>query len=150
MIFQSHNQFSKYVIGDLRTCTAGVVAVVTAIVLPVLLGFTSLGVEVGHWYLVQRQMQGADAAAISAAADYIAQYNSGTVNSTTYKTVGQSYALLNGFTIPTSNVCLALNNADCNTTEHVRHKFGEALHCCRYCANPNTNVFASCRAHHQG
>ena len=57
---------------DLRTCSAGVVAVVTAMVLPLLLGFAALGTEVGHWYLAQRQMQGAaDAAAISAAAQYI-------------------------------------------------------------------------------
>ena len=49
-------------------CSSGAVAAMTALVLPVLLGFTSLGVEVGHWYLGLRQMQGAaDAAAISAA-----------------------------------------------------------------------------------
>jgi Flp pilus assembly protein TadG len=89
---------------DLRTCSAGVVAVVTAMVLPLLLGFTSLGVEVGHWYLAQRQMQGAaDAAAISAVAQYIADYPA---NSTTYQAVGVNYASLNGFTIPTQNVCL--------------------------------------------
>src|SRR6516165_6571873 len=35
-------------------CSAGAVAVVTALVLPVSLGFTSLGIEVGHWYLGQR------------------------------------------------------------------------------------------------
>src|SRR5690349_12751302 len=88
-------------------CSVGAVAVVTAIVFPLLLGFGSLGIEVGHWYLVQRQMQGAaDAAAISAAAQYVKDYNSGNQNSTTYKTVGVQYAGLNGFTIPTSNVCL--------------------------------------------
>src|SRR5437868_2111861 len=90
----------------------GAVAVTTAIVLPILLGFSALGVEVGHWYLVQRQMQGAaDAAAISAAAEFIAQYNPpiSNINSTTYQTVGQSYALLNlptGFTVPKTNICL--------------------------------------------
>jgi Flp pilus assembly protein TadG len=36
---------------NFRAFSAGVVAVVTAMVLPLLLGFTSLGVEVGHWYL---------------------------------------------------------------------------------------------------
>jgi Flp pilus assembly protein TadG len=91
----------------LRTCSAGTVAVLTAIVLPVLFGFTSLGVEVGHWYLAQREMQGAaDAAAISAAAQWIADQEAGNTSSTTYQTVGQSYASYNGFTIPTSNVCL--------------------------------------------
>ena len=43
----------------LHRCTAGTVAVATALVLPLLLGFGSLGIEVGHWYLMQRQMQGA-------------------------------------------------------------------------------------------
>jgi len=91
----------------LRKCPAGAVAVVTAMVLPLLLGFSSLAIEVGHWYLVQRQMQGAaDAAAISATAQYVKDYNAGNQNSTAYQTVGVQYAGLNGFTIPTSNVCL--------------------------------------------
>jgi Putative Flp pilus-assembly TadE/G-like len=118
MIFQSYNQFGKPAVAlgrlicDLRTCSAGVVAVVTALVLPVLLGFTSLGVEVGHWYVAQRQMQGAaDAAAISAAAEYIADFPTNP-NSTNYQNVGVSYASLNGFTIPTSNVCLVTANGD--------------------------------------
>ena len=90
------------------TCSAGAVAVVTAIALPVVLGFASLGTEVGHWYFTQRVMQGsADAAAISAAAQYIVDVNAGSPNSTTYQQVGVNYASLNGgFTIPTSNVCL--------------------------------------------
>jgi Flp pilus assembly protein TadG len=119
MIFQSHNQLGKPTMAlrrrvcDLRTCSAGVVAAVTAIVLPVLLGFTSLGVEVGHWYLAQRQMQGAaDAAAISAAAQYIVDYNAGNVASLTYQTVGANYASLNGFTIPSANVCLVISSGD--------------------------------------
>jgi Flp pilus assembly protein TadG len=82
-------------------------------VLPLLLGFTSLGVEVGHWYLAQRQMQGAaDAAAISAAAQYIADYNARNVASLTYQTVGVNYASLNGFTIPSANVCLVISSGD--------------------------------------
>jgi hypothetical protein len=92
--------------------SAGGVAVITALVLPVLVGFTSLSVEVGHWYLVQREMQGAaDAAAISAAAEYIAVGLTGT----SYQTVGQTYASTNGFTIATTDVCLVTpsgNNCD--------------------------------------
>ena len=60
MIFQSNNQFTKSpmpTLERLRTCSAGAVAVVTGMVMPILLGFTSLGVEVGHWYLAQREMQ---------------------------------------------------------------------------------------------
>lgn len=117
MISQSNNQFRKSVMGDLRKCSAGVVAVVTAMVLPVLLGFVSLGAEVGHWYLTQREMQGAaDAAAISAAAQYIADYNAGNVASLTYQTVGANYALLNGFATPPANVCLVISSGDnCST-----------------------------------
>jgi Flp pilus assembly protein TadG len=98
MISQFKNRFWQ--------CSAGAVAPMTALVLPVLLGFTSLGVEVGHWYLGLRQMQGAaDAAAISAAAQYIADYPTDP-NSLAYQTVGVSYASINGYTIPTTNVCL--------------------------------------------
>jgi Flp pilus assembly protein TadG len=105
----------------LRACSAGVVAVVTAMVLPVLLGFVGLGSEVGHWYLAQREMQGAaDAAAISAAAEYIQQINAGTPASTSYQTVGQSYASLNGFIIPTLNVCLVTSSGDnCDTVRSL-------------------------------
>jgi hypothetical protein len=87
----------------------------------VLLGFTSLGVEVGHWYLGLRQMQGAaDAAAISAAAQYIADFPTNP-NSTTYETVGVRYASLNGFTIPTANVCLvpASGSDNCGTVRSL-------------------------------
>jgi Flp pilus assembly protein TadG len=52
----------------------GVVAVAVAILLPVLIGFAGLGIEVGMWFWVQRQNQSAaDAAAISAALEYAAQ-----------------------------------------------------------------------------
>src|SRR5215813_15670766 len=106
---------------SLRTCSAGAVAVMTALTLPVLLGFTSLGVEVGHWYLVQREMQGAaDASAISAASQWIADQIAGDTASTTYQTVGQSFALHNGFAIPTANVCLVTSSGDnCGTVRSL-------------------------------
>jgi hypothetical protein len=100
-------------IPQLYPCRKGAVAVVTAFVLPLLFGFTSLGIEVGHWYLVQRQMQGAaDAAAISASAQYIRDVIAGNTTSTTYQTTGQHYASLNGFTIPTANTCLVTSSGD--------------------------------------
>jgi Flp pilus assembly protein TadG len=102
--------------------SAGAVAAMTALVLPVLLGFTSLGVEVGHWYLGQREMQGAaDAAAISAAAQYIADQKAGNTTSTAYQTVGVSYASINGYAIPTSNVCLVPASAadNCGTVRFL-------------------------------
>jgi Flp pilus assembly protein TadG len=95
------------------TCQRGAVAIITAFALPVFLGFTSLGIEVGHWYLGQRIMQGAaDAAAISATVQYIADVIAGNSNSTTYQTVGVSYASVNGYTIPTSNVCLVSSSGN--------------------------------------
>jgi uncharacterized membrane protein len=54
------------------------VAVAVAILLPVLIGFAGLGVEVGMWFWIQRQNQSAaDAAAISAALEYVAYIESG-------------------------------------------------------------------------
>jgi len=98
---------------SLRKCTAGAVGVVTAIVLPILLGFGGLGIEVGHWYLTERKMQGAaDAAAMSAAAQYIADRVAGNTTSAAYQTVGQHYANLNGFPIPLANTCLVTANGD--------------------------------------
>jgi Flp pilus assembly protein TadG len=56
----------------------GAVAVAVAILLPVLIGFAGIGVEVGLWFAVQRQNQSAaDAAAISAALEYAARIQSG-------------------------------------------------------------------------
>lgn len=102
-----HRETMKRKIGKFGSCCAGAVAVLTALVLPVLLGFASLGTEVGHWYLAQREMQGAaDAAALSAAAQWIADQEGSNTSSTTYQTVGQSYASYNGFSIPLANTCL--------------------------------------------
>jgi Flp pilus assembly protein TadG len=99
-----------------HACTRAGVLVFTAIALPVLVAFASLSVEVGHWYLVQREMQGAaDAAAISAAADYINFLDNGVGTATDYRGVGVSYAGINGFTIVAANVCLVTssgNNCD--------------------------------------
>jgi hypothetical protein len=48
------------------------------VLLPVLIGFAGLGIEVGMWFAIQRQNQSAaDAAAISAALEYAAQIESG-------------------------------------------------------------------------
>jgi Flp pilus assembly protein TadG len=56
----------------------GAVAVAVAILLPVLIGFAGIGIEVGLWFAVQRQNQSAaDAAALSAALEYAAQIQRG-------------------------------------------------------------------------
>jgi putative Flp pilus-assembly TadE/G-like protein len=88
-------------------CSAGATAVFTALTLPMLLGVVSLGVEVGHWYLAEREMQGAaDAGAVSAAAQFVHDQVAGNSASTTYQTVGVNYVGYNGYTIPAANVCL--------------------------------------------
>lgn len=47
---------------------SGTIAVVAAIVLPIVMGFVGLGAEVSHWYYTQRKIQNAaDAAAFAAA-----------------------------------------------------------------------------------
>src|SRR3954468_15993462 len=105
----------------LHRCTAGTVAVATALVLPLLLGFGSLGIEVGHWYLTERQMQGAaDAAAISAATQHIQDQVAGNTGSTNYQITGQQYASSNGFAIPLANTCLITANSDnCGTVRSL-------------------------------
>ena len=56
----------------------GAVALAVAVLLPVLIGFAGLGIEVGMWFWIQRQNQSAaDAAAISAALEYAAHNESG-------------------------------------------------------------------------
>lgn len=72
-------------------CEKGGIAIIGAVVLPVVMGFAALAIEVGHWYLDGRVMQGAaDAAAISAASSYL-DGESG------YVSVGQSFAATNGY-----------------------------------------------------
>jgi hypothetical protein len=52
----------------LRACSAGSVAVSTALVFSALFGSVGVGVEISHWYQLRRSMQGAaDTAAVSAA-----------------------------------------------------------------------------------
>jgi uncharacterized membrane protein len=56
----------------------GAVAFAVAVLLPVLVGFAGIGIEVGMWFWIQRQNQSAaDAAAISAALEYAAYIESG-------------------------------------------------------------------------
>lgn len=72
-------------------CDSGGIAIIGGAVLPVVIGFSALAIEAGHWYLDGRVMQGAaDAAAISAASSYL-DGESG------YVAVGQSFAATNGY-----------------------------------------------------
>jgi Putative Flp pilus-assembly TadE/G-like len=93
--------------------SSGGIAIMTAVLLPILIGMTALGVEVGHWYLTGRVMQGAaDSAAMSAAAEYIAQGLTGI----SYQTVGKNYAKLNGFEDAKNNVAVTICGPSDNRT----------------------------------
>jgi hypothetical protein len=86
-------------------CKSGGIAIMAAVLMPIMIGFAGLGVEVGHWYLTGRAMQGAaDSAAVSAVAEYVAAGLTGT----SYQTVGKTYAELNGFKDGTSNVTVTI------------------------------------------
>ena len=82
----------------------GAVAVAVAILLPVLIGFAGIGIEVGLWFAVQRQNQSAaDAAAISAALEYAAQIESGVMtNPTAAATITVGYNLFSNANCSTS------------------------------------------------
>jgi Flp pilus assembly protein TadG len=71
----------------------GAVAVAVAVLLPVLVGFAGIGVEVGLWFAIQRQNQSAaDAAAISAALEYAAQIERGVAIDSTAATAAATTA----------------------------------------------------------
>ena len=88
----------------------GVVAIAVAILLPVLIGFAGLGVEVGMWFAVQRQNQSAaDAAAISAGLEYAAQIQRGvrtdSVAATTAATTAANCNLFSTSSSSSNSVC---------------------------------------------
>jgi Flp pilus assembly protein TadG len=88
----------------------GVVAVAVAVLLPVLIGFAGIGIEVGMWFWIQRQNQSAtDAAAISAALEYAAQIekNGVVTNPTAATTAATTAANYNLFsTTPPNTLAL--------------------------------------------
>jgi hypothetical protein len=86
---------------ELRRCRSGGIAAMTAIALPLLLGFAAFGIDVSSWYLKQRSMQGgADAAVISAAAAYLAGGD--------LVAEGKNYASKNGWTDGSNNVTVTI------------------------------------------
>jgi Flp pilus assembly protein TadG len=99
----------------------GAVAVAVAVLLPVLIGFAGIGIEVGLWYAIQRQNQSAaDAAAISAALECAAAQKSGvTTDPNAAATITANYNLFN--TSPPNTLTLYLCygftvGGSCNTS----------------------------------
>lgn len=75
---------------------SGAIAIMFALMLPVIVGFVGIGVEVGSWYSVKRNMQSAtDAAAVAAA---IERANGGTLAE--ISAAAQTAAANNGLAIP--------------------------------------------------
>src|SRR3974377_1316172 len=103
----SRNSLAKTVhaLGGLRTDQRGNIAVMMALMLPVLCGFMGLGFEVTDWYLQTRGLQNAaDSAALAAAAN-----GSPSVN-VEADAVAAQYGFVNG----AKNVTVtALNNVAC-------------------------------------
>jgi Flp pilus assembly protein TadG len=97
----------------------GTVAVAVAVLLPVLIGFAGIGVEVGLWFTVQRQNQSAaDAAAISAALEYAAQIERGVATDSAAATAAATTAAnCNLFSTSTSssNAVCSLPSSASNT-----------------------------------
>ncbi|HET6160475.1 MAG TPA: pilus assembly protein TadG-related protein [Dongiaceae bacterium] len=85
----------------------GATAIITALALTVLVGFLSLGTEVGMWYAERRAMQSAsDAAAMGAAFEI---YKNGK-NAEGIEDAGQADSRLNGFTDGSDNVAVEVNH----------------------------------------
>jgi hypothetical protein len=95
------------------------------VLLPVLVGFAGIGVEIGLWFAVQRQNQSAaDAAAISAALEYAAQIESGvTTNPTAATAAAATTANYNLFSTTSPNTLtlypcygFTVGSLSCNTS----------------------------------
>jgi len=88
--------------GKFSKDSLGGIALLTALLMPVLLGFAGLGVEIGIWYFERRAMQGtADTAAFSAATAYAEGMN--------WKSEGLAVAAQGGFAQGTNGVQVAFN-----------------------------------------
>lgn len=100
----------------------GASVVMTALMLPVILGFVGLGLDVGMWYTTKRDMQAAtDSAAISAALTYIASHN---VQGA--KAIATDDAVRNGFNDDTGSIEINLADID-DDEEEIEEKTAEVI-----------------------
>lgn len=111
----------------------GQVVIMTALAIPVLIGFLALAVDIGVLFVAKRNVQiAADAAAMGAAMDYL--YN-GSVTSA--QNAGQADAVRNGFTNGVGGVGVTIN---CPPTSGP-NTGGGASFCEAILTQPN-NVFS--------
>src|SRR5437763_13587704 len=80
----------------------GQIAVLTALMAPVLIGGLGIGVESSYWYVQQRGAQNAADAAVDAAA---------TNTSPSYVAGGQAVAATMGFPTGTNNITVAVTDS---------------------------------------
>lgn len=122
----------------------GVVAIAVAILLPVLIGFAGLGVEVGMWFAIQRQNQSAaDAAAIASGLEYAAKIERGAApNQTAATAAAATVATCNLFSANSSSsnaVCPLTSSASNTLTLYPCYCFtvGSSCHTSSNGAAPN-------------
>src|SRR5438128_888533 len=88
-------------VAGLRKNQRGTVAVMMALVFPILIAGFGLGFEITNWYLRTRSMQNAADAAVIAAATY---------DSANYNVEAAAVATQYGYTHGTNNVTVAASN----------------------------------------
>jgi len=105
----------------------GVVGVALAVLLPVLVGFAGIGIEVGLWFAVQRQNQSAaDAAALSTALEYAVQYYEQpglTTDPTAAATTAANCNLFSTSTSSSNAVCPLPSSASSTLTLYPCYRF---------------------------
>ena len=102
---QPHIERAGATIARFRNDEAGSYLVVTALLLPALIGVVGLGTEGGLWYLRHGKMQGAaDAAAVSAATEYYLQRKAETL-----AVQARAVTAANGFTHGAQGVVVTVN-----------------------------------------
>lgn len=102
---QRHIERAGATIARFRNDEAGSYLVVSALLLPALIGVVGLGTEGGLWYLRHGKMQGAaDAAAISAATEYYLQHKPETL-----AVQARAVTAANGFTHGAQGVVVTVN-----------------------------------------
>src|SRR5215470_3032002 len=80
----------------LRTDREGASATIIALLLPVLVGFVALAVEVGSWYSTQQKMQGATDSAAFSGATAIFKGGGATGRDAEVTAVAAKFGLVNG------------------------------------------------------
>lgn len=106
------------ILGQLLRDRRGGIAIMLALVLPIIIGCVGLGAEVSAWYFMTRSMQGAaDAAAASAAAELASMELSGSsASSAQLRNTGRAVSATLNFTNGSNSTSVTVNNPPATTT----------------------------------